>query len=251
MIDKKSTYYDGYNTANERENESILIKLRNVYLREGLFALLKKIFIFTIFRINYAIFNKYFMVDGKKFGYFINAYNAVQGERVIEIPFVKKFLFKSENKEVLEIGNVLSHYFDTFHTVVDKYEKASRVINIDILDFIADRKYDLIISISAIEHVGFDEAIKESGKSKKAILKIIDLLNDRGIALITVPLGYNPEIDSILKNNEFNFTKLYFLKRVSKFNLWKETTREDALKYKYGSKFPAANSVAFLLYKKE
>ncbi len=254
-------YYDGYNIADEEEKRSFLMKLRMVYRREGLFVLLKKILIFTIFRIDYylfaidyAIFNRYFIVGNKKIQYFINIYNAVQNERVIEIPFAKEYLFKSENKDVLKIGNVLSHYFNVHHTIVDKYEKTPGVIDIDILDFNSDEKYDLIISISTIEHIGFDEPIKENGKSEKAMLKIIELLNNKGTALITVPLGYNPEIDSILKNNLINFTERHFLKRVSKWNLWKETTLEDALKYKYGSKgltYPTANSVAFLLYKKE
>ena len=152
---------------------------------------------------------------------------------------------------MLEIGNVLSHYFNINRTIVDKYEKSTGIVNTDILDFTSNKKYDLIISISTMEHVGFDEPIKESGKSKKAMLRIVELLNSKGIAVITVPLGYNPEIDSIVKNNDINFTEKYFLKRISKFNLWQETTIEDALKYKYNSKYPAANSVAFLLYKKE
>ena len=251
MTDKGPTYYDGYNIAGEKEKKSLLIKSKGVYERDGILVLLRKAFTYALFKLNYAVFNRYFIVDGKKYHYFINSYNAVDGERVIEIPFAKEFLFKNENNDFLEIGNVLNNYFDVHHTVVDKYEKAPGIVNHDILDFISDRKYNLIISISTLEHVGFDEPIKENGKSKKAMLKVIELLNNGGTALITVPLGYNPEIDSILKNNEIHFTKQYFLKRVSKFNLWKETTLGDALKYKYGSKFPAANSVALLLYKKE
>jgi len=31
--------------------------------------------------------------------------------------------------KMLEIGNVLSHYYDFDHTVVDKYEQSQKVIN--------------------------------------------------------------------------------------------------------------------------
>lgn len=249
---KTYSYSDIYNT-------SLLIKLRRVYKQEGVLTLLRAIIIrfsiytifFPIFKINYTIFNRYFIVDGKKMKYFININNAVQSERVIEISFARGYLLKKQYDRVLEIGNVLSHYFNIYHTIVDKYEKAPGVINVDVLDFHPDIKYDLIISISTIEHIGFDESTKEDGKSKKAMLKIIELLDSKGTALITVPLGYNPEIDYILKNNEVNFTKRFFLKRVGNFNLWKETTLNDALQYTYGSKYPAANSVAFLLYEKE
>ena len=265
MNDKKSTYFPGYNISNQKQEASKLEKLKTVYKKEGLASLIKKIYTYIIykisypifkisypiFKINYTIFNRFFILDGKKYHYFINIYNSVKTERVVEIPFAKESLLRNRGKNILEIGNVLSHYFSFNHGVVDKYEISPGVINIDIIDFSPEKKYDLIISVSTIEHIGFDEPHKDKGKPKKALLKIFDLLNSNGTAIITVPLGYNPEIDSILVNNEISFTKKYFLKRVSILNLWKETTMEEALKYKYGQKYPAANSVAFLILYKE
>ena len=250
MSDKKSTYFPGYNILNQKLEESKLVKLKTVYKKEGVASLIKKISTYAIYRINYTIFIKFFILDGKKYRYFINIYNSVISERVIEIPFAKEFVLRNKGKSILEIGDVLSHYLNVNYDIVDKYEINPRVINVDIIDFNTEKKYDLIISVSTIEHVGFDEPHKERGKSKRAILKIIDLLNSSGTAIITVPLGYNPEIDSIIMNDEIGFTKKYFLKRVSRLNLWGETTMEDALKYKYSQKYPNANSVAFLLYKK-
>jgi SAM-dependent methyltransferase len=257
-----SGYYDGYN-LNEN-NDSIFSRALNVYKKEGLFTLIKKILIYivfkinykinyTVFKINYKVFNRYFKVDGKIYQYFINQYdNAVNGERVVEISFTIDFLKKNkyEEKKVLEVGNVLSHYIWFKHKIVDKYEKETYVDNVDIVDFNPGEKYDIIISISTVEHIGYDEPIKENGKSKKAIQKIIDLLDNNGIALITVPLGYNPEIDSIIKNNEIEISKGYFLKRISRLNLWRETNMEEAMNYKYNQKYPYANAVAFLIYSK-
>jgi SAM-dependent methyltransferase len=265
MTDKigKSGYYDGYNLG-ENDDDSNFSKAMNVYKKEGLFTLIKKILTYsvfkinytvfkinyTVFKINYTVFNRYFEVDGKRYHYLINQYNAVLGERVVEVPFIIDFLKKNkyEDKKVLEVGNVLSHYFKFKHKIVDKYEKETYVDNVDIVDFNPGEKYDIIISISTVEHIGYDEPVKEVGKSKRAIQKILDLLDNNGIALITVPLGYNPEIDSIVINKEIEFSKRYFLKRISRLNLWEETKLEEAMNYKYGSKYQFANAVAFLIY---
>jgi len=250
-IDRSGYNYDYY--------DSIFSQALNVYKNEGLFTLIKKILIYivtdtvlyTVFKINYKVFNRYFEVNGKIYHYFIKEHSAVNGERVVEIPFALDFLRKNkyEEKKVLEVGNVLSHYIWFKHTIVDKYERKNYVNNIDIVDFDPNEKYNIIISISTVEHIGYDEPIKENGKSKKAIQKIIDLLDNNGIALITVPLGYNPEIDSIIKNNEIEFSKRYFLKRISWLNLWRETNMEEAMNYKY-KKYLHANAVAFLIYSK-
>lgn len=202
--------------------------------------------LYVVFKIYHAMCNRYFKVEGRKYKYLINIHNAVISGRVIEIPFVIDYLRinEYEHKSVLEVGNVLSHYFDFNHEIVDKYEKQSFITNMDIIDYNPNKKYDIIISISTIEHIGFDESIRENGKSKKAIQKIIDLLDDNGIAVITVPLKYNPEIDSIVENNEIKFQKKYFLKRNSRFNLWKETGIEEAMESRYGA------SICFLIYYK-
>ena len=205
---------------------------------------------FVVYRINYALFNRYFKVAGHKYRYYINTYLAVYGERVIEIPFATAFKDRYVGKKTLEVGNVLSYHQDFKHTIVDKYEMGDDIINVDIVEFSTSERYDAVISISTIEHVGFDEPIIEKNKALKALIKIIELLQQGGEALITVPLGYNPEIDDIVINHRIVFQEEYFLKRVSKLNLWEEASMDDAILCKYGSKFPFANAVAFLIYKK-
>jgi len=64
---------------------------------------------------------------------------------------------KYRGKNILEIGNVLSRHIKLEHDILDKYETAKGVINEDIVDFKSEKKYDLIISISTLEHVGWDE----------------------------------------------------------------------------------------------
>jgi hypothetical protein len=93
----KSGYYDGYNLG--KNDDSIFSKAMNVYKNEGLFTLIKKILIYMVYKINYTVFNLYFEVDGKRYHYFINQYNAVLGERVVEVPFVIDFLKKNKYEE--------------------------------------------------------------------------------------------------------------------------------------------------------
>ncbi|MEM4058712.1 MAG: hypothetical protein QXZ12_08345 [Thermoplasmata archaeon] len=245
----KLGYYDNYNSSEPKGLSQHLLK---VLKEEGIKKLATKIIKYAMIRFNYAIFNRYFLLEKferTKLKYFINHYNAVDGERCVEIPFVKYFLEKYTGKEIMEVGNVLNHYYPFNHLVVDKYERDKNVINEDIVDFNTDKRFDLIISISTVEHIGFDELPVTPGKAINAIKKIIQLLKIDGIAVITVPAGYNPEIDKLIKNNDINFSEKFFLKRVSKFNSWIETNTEDALRLKYAEKYPNANAVVFLVYR--
>ncbi len=127
--------------------------------------------------------------------------------------------------------------------VVDKYEKGRGIINEDINTYLPKNKFDLIVSISTFEHIGFDDS---GGNSFKKILssfkKTTSLLKKNGKFIFTVPIGYNPSMDKIIRENGFKFKKELFLKRASS-NFWVETTKEDALLNGYGSKFPYANAI--------
>ena len=113
---------------------------------------------------------KTFRFDGREYEYLYHPYNRTwKNERGVEIPIFRELLLKHEGKRVLEVGNVLSHYFPIHHEVIDKYEVSSGVINQDIVEFVPQDKYDLIISISTLEHVGWDEQPQKPGKLLQAI----------------------------------------------------------------------------------
>ena len=86
-------------------------------------------------------------------------------ERSIEVPIVMEIVNQNKGKRILEIGNVLSNYYKVSHDIVDKYEKAPNVINQDVVDFKTNEKYDLIVSISTLEHVGWDEEPRDDKKN--------------------------------------------------------------------------------------
>ena len=254
MKDKNSYYY-GYNIEDGYDSN----KIKDLLIKDGIKTLTKKILVYIGYKCVF-FFLRYFIINGDKYRYHQYKYNSVVGEtakyntiigeRVIEIPFVTRYIKSCNGCKILEVGNVLSHFYQFEHDIIDKYEIGNSVKNIDIVDFDSNMKYDLIISISTLEHVGFDEPVLEPHKPAKALTKIIGLLSNGGMAIITVPLAYNPEIDDIIKNKKIAFSEAHFLKRVSYLNLWRETNLEDGLNCKYGSKYIFANSVAFLIYRK-
>jgi len=186
-----------------------------------------------------------FKCGGKKFRYFYHPYNATwRNERCIEIPLIKDILRKSREKEILEFGNVTSHYLEINHEVLDKYEKAEGVLNEDIIHFNNSKKYDLIICISTLEHVGFDETPKEPYKVLEAIEKLRKCLKTNGKIYITLPIGQNIPLDNFISSKKIKFDKEYLLKRISK-NKWAEVDYKTANKCKYNFPFPSANAIRF------
>ena len=179
---------------------------------------------------------KTFQFDGQEYEYLYHPYNRTwKNERGVEIPIFRELLFKHEGKRVLEVGNVLSHYFPIHHEVVDKYEVAPGVINRDIVEFVPQDKYDLIISISTLEHVGWDEQPQKPIK----LLQAIDHLRSTCLApsgklIASLPIGYNRYFDYLQNNGKSLFTTQHFLKRISKQNYWVESDWEQCCNVPYG-----------------
>lgn len=144
-----------------------------------------------------------FAYEGKQYNYYIHWYNHTwDNSRKIEIPIFLKLYYENINKDLLEVGNVLSHYIPTMHDVLDKYEKALGVINEDVIDYTPESKYDIVLSCSTLEHVGFDEDIKDPDGFVKAINNIMtNVLKPGGVLVFSVPVGYNSGLDKALREN--------------------------------------------------
>ncbi|HEY4502315.1 MAG TPA: hypothetical protein VJH21_00595 [Candidatus Paceibacterota bacterium] len=176
-----------------------------------------------------------FVFQEKSYHYFYHWYNtAWKNERTIEIPIVSDIVNTYRGKKILEVGNVLSHYVPVNHDILDKYEEEAGVINQDIVEFNPPQKYDLIVSISTLEHVGWDERPRDKENILKALKNLVFLLKYGGKLVVTFPLGYNPNLDSFLKNGEIKFTHLYCLKRSDKKNMWRESTYEEISDTQHG-----------------
>lgn len=229
------------------EKESFFRKVGGIIKRKGLFYLLKKTFYKYIF-LTYLKFRRKekFIFCGKEYEYFYHDYNMTwANERAIEVPIIKEKLDLFKNRHVLEVGNVLSHYFPLWWDVLDKYEKSKDMINEDVVNFKPKKKYDLIVSISTLEHVGWDETPKDFQKIIVALKHLKDnCLKKRGEMLITLPIAYNTKMDRMLFEGRLKFDETYYLKRLSWDNKWKETNiKEIKAVKKYGHPFIGANGL--------
>jgi len=195
----------------------------------------------------YRALSRKFKVLNTRYNYFYHKRNCTwNNERAVEIPIIWEIVNRYKNKEILEVGNVLSNYFNFNHDIIDKYEIADDVMNIDIVDYHPNKNYDLIISISTFEHIGWNEALKDPEKVLTAIDKMLKLLNRNGKVIITIPLGWNPYLDKLLEEKRIKFYNRICLKRVSQNNLWKEVKWNNIKNSKYNVPFPAANGLLIL-----
>jgi hypothetical protein len=187
-----------------------------------------------------------FVFEGRNLKYFYHRYNnAASSERTIEIPIVRQFLRPGQN--VLEVGNVLNHYSAFAHDVVDKYEMAEGVSNCDIVEYTTSKPYDLIISISTIEHVGWDEPRKEADKPIRAINRMKSFMAQNGTMIVTVPGGYNPHLDEFLESGSLECRRHHRYQRVSWFNDWREVEGfSPGVRYRHP--YPFANSLHVIIF---
>lgn len=188
----------------------------------------------------------YFFYNNKEYKQFWKNYNATWlNERTVEIPIIMETVRAYCGKRILEIGNVLHNYFPVTHDVLDKYDNSFGVIRLDAVDFNPNEKYDLIVSISTFEHIGFDEVPQDFQKTTKAINNVkMNCLNNNGKLIITFPLGHNSYLDDMVKHNETGLDSIRFLKRVNKKNQWVEIDLDEAQYAQYNFPFPFANVVA-------
>lgn len=164
-------------------------------------------------------------------------------ERAIEIPIILGEL--RENMNILEVGNVLHGHCKIKRDIIDKYERGKNVINCDILNYNPDKKYDRVVSISTLEHVGFDEEVVEPDKTIKAVEKMISLTKIGGKVIITVPLGHNPFMDSGIACHAISYTKIGMMERSSRY-IWEEIEYDPERMYICEYPYPLGNSIAIL-----
>ena len=186
-----------------------------------------------------------FELAGRTYPYYYGRYNTTwHHERAVEIPVAWDIVSRFEPDRVLEVGNVLPHYFKTSHLVLDKDEADPRVVNTDVIDYVTDRRFDLVVTISTLEHVGFDYSeTAEPGKIVQAIDHLRGLLSPTGHLLITLPMGYNPHLDEFLRAGEIRFDRQLALQRISADNRWREVTWKEIARARYNDPYRGANGL--------
>jgi SAM-dependent methyltransferase len=155
-----------------------------------------------------------FELDGQRYRYLYSRHKFTWlTERAVEVPVAQALVDEHAPDRVLEIGNVLSHYRLQQHVVVDKYEQAPGVLNRDVLDLGGLGQFDLIVAVSTLEHVGWDESPREPEKAQRAVDVLRSLLAPGGLLAITVPVGYNPAFDAALRCGEVPLHRAAALRR--------------------------------------
>ena len=185
-----------------------------------------------------------FTFRGHPYRYFWHRYNATwRNERAIEIPIARRFLAGIPPDKVLEIGNVLSHYGPVAHEVVDKYEQTTDVRNEDVCEFRPNKKYELILSISTLEHVGWDEEPRDETKVLRAIENLRGLLAPEGKLVVTIPVGYNAALDRMIEQGRISFTERTYLKRNPRRNQWHEVSDAEVRHPQYNRQANCAHEL--------
>jgi SAM-dependent methyltransferase len=166
----------------------------------------------------------------------------LDNERTVEIGLARSFL-RDRPGDTLEVGNVLATYMSFPHDVVDKYEQGPGVLNEDIVTYSPAKKYDTIVTLSTLEHVGWDESPKDPAKLAAAIKQLKSLLKPGGAMLVTMPLGYNPNVDQMIREQRLDLSELRFLKRVTASNQWREATWDEVKDAKFNSPYSCASAI--------
>lgn len=228
--------------------------------------------------------NKSFVYKGKNLYYNRIRYNNPT-ERGVEVSIAFNFLLTAPNlSKILEVGNVLSFYENILsdhlgirsRRIIDKFENDLGVDQVDLMDLPFAEKYDVIVSVSTVEHIGqgvepsgaYGESIstRDLEAPLKAICKIYDLLALNGKALITVPFGKLIDGEWYIQFSQKYLELLFkkygipefaisttFLKKVGMdtngYTLnqeWEEVDIRELKQTEYNWPFPCANAVAII-----
>ena len=127
--------------------------------------------------------------------------------------------------------------------MIDKYERVPGVIEADAAEFEPSQKYDLIVSVSTLEHIGFDEDVKDPEKVERAVRHLVDrCLNPGGRLVFTIPLGYNKDLDNRLRDGRIVLDEVSCLRRSGSHG-WEEAAFKDTAGFEYDRSVPTARAV--------
>ncbi len=173
----------------------------------------------------------HFYFQGQQYTYYCSRKTRFN-ERKVEVPIAMQAIAEalSSLHRVVEVGNVMAQHTKKLkHDVVDLYDKKGCpgiMWNEDAETWETNcRCFDLLISVSTIEHIGFDYGEpKDPGKVLRTLDNMRSWLTPRGRMFVTASLGFNPALDERLLEGRLGFQDVSFLARVSdqKAGIWEE-----------------------------
>jgi SAM-dependent methyltransferase len=143
-----------------------------------------------------------FELWGRSYAYFDDRRNwTLLNERCVEIPIARAFVEEVGGGRCLEFGNVLRQYGERgIDTVVDLFDTSDGVVHVDIAEYPAQvtERFDAAVSVSTIEHVGYDDGPAQPQKTAQGLAALLSVVRPGGRCLVTAPLGYNPALDDLV-----------------------------------------------------
>lgn len=232
-----------------RESQRLLDRAATIWATRGIGAVVRQAWakaivvgVCPVLKLLYG--GRTFKFHGVALRLWIHPYNCTwRNERCIEIAVAKHFVKGVAGECGVEVGNVLSHYWEVSHTVIDRYEKAPGVINEDIVVYETDARFDYAIAVSTLEHVGQDEDCADPKRALVALQHLRGLLKPNGRLLVTCPLGHNIVIDEVITAGNPAPIRSVVLARRSAFE-WSAISRDEARNYcEYNRASLRANAV--------
>ncbi len=222
----------------------LILNIDNKYLNNKI----KNTILFLMKMRTFSFFHtKNFILNDRTFPFFYHKHNVGNSyfrltERSIELRLAKLFIDNYGGKLICEIGAVSCYYWpDLVKTIVDPADKSVYVTHKqDWNKFKLSSKTKAILSISTFEHIGKDDYNHNIPKNPKSNTKAFEkVFNSKLDFLITVPGGYNNEMEEYLKkrlknSKQENNIKFFVIERGKFCNNWKSFDTKKEFNFEYG-----------------
>jgi hypothetical protein len=159
-------------------------------------------------------------------------------ERCAEVALGRHVLHGRDPSRVIELGNVLPLAGFGGHAVIDKYERGAGVVNVDILEYAPTTRFDLAISISTLEHVGWDEDPRDPDKAAAALERLAQLADD---LLVTIPVAYHPAFEDAFVAGPFDHVEL--LVKTTRDARWAPRPLAERRRIRFSAPYANANGI--------
>lgn len=154
-------------------------------------------------------------LHGRRYRYCDHLHNAARtNERAVEVPMALGWIDRQQGRG-LEVGNVLLHYRPAgTWTVVDAFDETEGVVQVDIVEYSPAERFDWIVSVSTVEHIGWDYDPPDPDRALAAIEHMRALLAPTGQMLVSFPSGHHPQLDRAVMSGELEPLSSVFMLRV-------------------------------------